>query len=519
MSRVTVLALRGVRKTFPGVIANDGIDLEVRDGEVHALLGENGAGKTTLMNILAGLYQPDAGMILLDGHPVRLSSPRDAYRHGIGMVHQSFKLVPSLTVIENTLLGLESAAGGAADAPPRAVAWRLDIENHRAPIAHTAARFNLSVDVDAPVWHLSVGEQQRVEIIRMLYRGVRIVIVDEPTAALTPSEAGGLLTTLRRMAQDGCSVIFVSHKLDEVMAVADRVSVIRHGRTVTTVPVGETNRRQLAALMMGEADDKARVAVHVGPRGRGPTVLSCEDLSVGGDHGRRAVHGLTLTVSAGEVVGIAGVAGNGQRELAEALVGLRPISGGTIRLEGRDVTRASVFARIQAGLRYLPADRLRVGAAPNLSVAENLVLKRFREPAFGSWMWQDRRAVGEHALRLMRTFTVTGGEPHTPVRLLSGGNLQKMLLARELTLTGSMIVAESPSRGLDIGATRFAHALLEEEAALGRGVLLVSEDADELLLLCDRIAVMSSGRLIGMLSRDTASRERLGLLMAGVPDA
>ncbi len=503
------VALSGIRKSFPGVRANDGVDLEVRDGEVHALLGENGAGKTTLTSILVGLYQPDAGTIRVDGRVVELRSPRDAYRHGIGMVHQHFRLVPSFTVAENVLLGL--AAG-------RRPGWRLRIRDHRVHVAEVARQFDLPVDVDAPVWQLSVGQQQRVEIVKMLYRGVRVLILDEPTAALTPQEARALFVTLRAMAAQGRAVVFISHKLDEVMSVADRISVMRRGRRVATLRPAETDPRRLAALMIGgdlEDAESPRAAPPTAPAASGPPALACEGLWVAGDHGRPAVRGVTLAVHAGETVGIAGVAGNGQRELAEALAGMRAVIRGRITLDGRDITTLPVRARIERGLGYLPGDRRRVGMAPDLSVAQNLALKSFRQPRFGSALWQDRGAVRREATRLMAEFRITGAGPDAPVGVLSGGNLQKVLLARELTLPGHALVAESPTRGLDVGATRFVHDALRAAARAGRAILLVSEDLDELLLLSDRVAVMFGGELMGVLAAASASREQLGLLMAG----
>ncbi len=508
-----LVSLRGIRKSFPGVVANDGADLEVAAGEVHALLGENGAGKTTLMNVLAGLYQPDAGEIRVAGRRVALRSPRDAYRHGIGMVHQHFRLVPSFTVAENILLGLEASHDGAGRP---AVGWRLRIRDHRAHIARVAQAFDLPVEVDAPVWQLSVGQQQRVEIVKMLYRGVRVLILDEPTTALTPQEAERLFATLRAMAARGQAIVFISHKLDEVMAVADRISVMRCGRRVATVRPADTSPRELATLMVGADLGEPRPRADPGARPTSASpVLACENLWVEGDRGLPAVRDLTLTVGGGETVGIAGVAGNGQRELAEALAGLRPVAGGRILLDGRDVTRAPARRRIGLGLRYLPGDRRRVGVAPDLTIAQNLILRAFQAPAFGSALWQDRAAIHAHARRLMAEFRITGGEPDSPVGLLSGGNLQRVLLARELTAQGRVLVAEGPTRGLDVAATRFVHEALRAEAREGRGVLLISEDLDELLLLCDRIAVMFGGELTGVLPREAATRERLGLLMAG----
>jgi simple sugar transport system ATP-binding protein len=368
------------------------------------------------------------------------------------------------------------------------------------------------------VWQLSVGQQQRVEIVKMLYRGVRLLILDEPTAALTPQEARALFVTLRAMAAQGRAVVFISHKLDEVMSVADRISVMRRGRRVATLRPAETDPRRLAALMIGgdAADaETPRAATRAAPAAPGPPALACEELWVIGDHGRPAVRGVTLAVHAGETVGIAGVAGNGQRELAEALAGLRGVTGGRILLDGREVTALPVRARIERGLGYLPGDRRRVGTASDLSVAQNLALKSFRQPRFGSALWQDRGAVRREASRLMAEFRITGAGPDAPVGVLSGGNLQKVLLARELTLPGRALVAESPTRGLDVGATHFVHDALRAAARAGRAVLLVSEDLDELLLLSDRVAVMFGGGLMGGIPAGSASREGLGLLMAG----
>jgi simple sugar transport system ATP-binding protein len=505
-----LLALAGIRKSFPGVAANDGVDLDLLAGEIHAVLGENGAGKTTLMNVLAGLYQPDAGSILLEGSPVQIRSPRDAYRHGIGMVHQNFRLVPSFTVAENVLLGLEPGATVGGQGP--GAGGRLRMSDHLPRIEELSRRFGLPVDVEAPVWQLSVGQQQRVEIVKMLYRGARILILDEPTAALTPLETDGLFATLRTMREAGRAIFFISHKLDEVLRSSDRISVMRRGRVVGTLRPAETDARRLANLMVGEAVEETRPAAHAAP---GAPVLECRDLRVLNDRGLEAVRGVSLAVRAGEVVGIAGVAGNGQQELAEALAGLRAVKDGAILLGGADVTRAAPRARIVGGLRYLPADRHGVAAAPNLSIADNLILKTFRDPAFGPPWWQDRAAILDHARRRMAEFNVLGGAPDAPIRLLSGGNLQKVLLARELTAGGTALVAQSPTRGLDVGATRFVHEALRRQARRGQGVLLISEDLDEILLLADRVGVMFAGQITGMLPAAEATREAVGLLMAG----
>ncbi len=507
-----LLALIGIRKTFPGIVANDDVHLDLRAGEIHALLGENGAGKTTLMNVLAGLYQPEAGTILLEGRPVQIRSPRDAYRHGIGMVHQHFRLVPSLTVAENILLGLDVERGSGVRGRGPGAGLLLRIKDHLPHIDALARRFNLPVEVAAPVWQLSLGQQQRVEIVKMLYRGARILILDEPTAALTPQETEGLFATLRSMREQGRAIFLISHKLGEVLEISDRISVMRRGRMVATLRPGETDVRGLANLMVGEALEEARPAGHGAP---GAPALECRGLHVRNDRALPAIRGVSLTVRAGEVVGLAGVAGNGQQELAQALAGLRPVDGGAIFLGGVEVTRLSPRARIARGLRYLPADRHGVAAAPNLSLADNLILKTFREPAFGSAWWQDRAAILAHAGRRMAAFNVVGGAADAPIRLLSGGNLQKALLARELTAGGTLLLAESPTRGVDVAATRFVHETLRRQARRGQGVLVISEDLDEILLLADRVGVMFAGQITGMLPAAEATREAVGLLMAG----
>lgn len=509
--------MRGIRKAFPGVVALDGVDFFAGAGEIHAILGQNGAGKTTLMNVLSGLYQPDEGVTLLHGEPVRFRAPRDALRAGIGMVHQHFKLVPSMTAVENVLLGLPQTDMTRRPWRARLRNWSASAFRHRSSVARLASQFNFPVDLDAPIRRLSIGEQQRVEIIKMLYRGVKVLILDEPTSALTPAETDRLFTMLRRMASAERTILLISHKLEEVTAVADRITVLRAGRRVATLRAAEATARDLAALIMGEA---------IGPRGQdssgsGPTqdadvALSCRDLWVGRDDGRWAVRGCTLDVRAGEIVGIAGVAGNGQRELLETIAGLRSAASGRILLGGRDVTGASIRARIEQGVSYLPADRLGVAAAPGLSVADNLLLKGFRSPACGSPFWLDRSAVERHARRLIEAFGVTGAEPGTSMRSLSGGNVQRVLLARELDRPGKAFIAESPARGLDIAASAHVHALLESHRRRGAAILLASEDVDELFLVCTRVGVMDRGELRGVWPRDQVSRLRLGALMSGV---
>ncbi len=492
--------MHDIRKAFPGVVANDGVTLRVRAGEVHALLGENGAGKTTLMNVLYGSHQPDGGEIRLRGRQVRVRSPRDALALGIGMVPQHFLLVRRHTVAENVALGLP---GVGFVAPARQV---------EASIGDLADRYGLRVDPRALVWQLSPSEQQRVEIIKALIRGATILILDEPTSVLTPQEAHGLFEVLRRMKREGHAVIFISHKLDEVAQIADRVTVMRRGRTVATLPVEATDKRALARLMVGR-DVEFRIARDACAPGE--EALCIQDLEAANDRGLPALRGVSLRVRRGEIVGISGVAGNGQRELVEVVTGLRPSTGGRVRVMGKDVTNLSARAVHGAGVAHIPEDRMRVGIVPGLSVAENLVLRDYRHPPFSRGPVMDRRAIGEFARRLIAEYEIMTPGPATPVRLLSGGNIQKLILSRELSGDPEVIVAAHPTSGLDVSATEQIHRLLLRRRLEGAAVLLVSEDLDEILALSDRVAVMLSGKIAGVVDAARCSREQIGLLMMG----
>ncbi|MBE2235074.1 MAG: ABC transporter ATP-binding protein [Anaerolinea sp.] len=514
--------MRGITKVFPGVIANENVDLEVRAGEIHALLGENGAGKSTLMNILAGLYRQDAGEIRLHGQLAQLHSPSDAIRLGVGMVHQHFKLVDSQTVAENVILGLKRPA------------FRLDMKRTAREIEELGARYKLAVDPGAYIWQLGVGEQQRVEILKTLYRNADILILDEPTAVLTPQESEELGQTLRRMIQEPATrghagnkaVIFITHKLDEVVRFSDRVTVLRGGKVEATIDTAGSSKADLARLMVGRTVvfqvEKPPFQPHVTPEQRQEVLFAVKDLHALNDKGLPALNGVSLEVHAGEILGIAGVAGNGQRELAQSITGLRKVNKGQVLvrcggIQGKlkEVTNHTPHQIIDDGLSYVPANRLGTGLAGNLPISANLILKDYRKEPLSHGPFLDRTSIGRFAERLIGAFQITTPSAERPVRLLSGGNLQKVILAREITAGKAMLVAVNPTRGLDVGATESVQRTLLEQRAQGAGVLLVSEDLDELLAICDRIAVMYEGRVMGVMPAQDANRDELGLMMAG----
>ena len=498
------VTLRGITKRFPGVVANDGVDFEAAQGEVHALLGENGAGKSTLSNILTGLYRPDEGEIELYGERVEFASPRDALDAGIGMVHQHFRLVEPFTVAENVALGDHRAEGRTFLMHPRR------IEEH---VAELSDRYGLAVDPRARIWQLSLGEQQRVEILKALYREAKILILDEPTAVLTPQEAEDLFATVRGMAAEGRTIIFISHKLHEVKAVADRVTVLRRGRTVATVAAADATPRSLAALMVGREIDVNRRRERAAEPGE--SMLELNDVWAMGDRGLPGLRGVTLRVRAGETVGIAGVAGNGQRELAEAVTGLRPVERGVVRVAGLALRGGSAREAIRAGVAHVPEDRLGTGVAPGLSIASNLVLKSHRDGGFAHGPLIRLRRISERAAALMKLYDVRASGPAVPARQLSGGNLQKVVLAREFSSDPRVLVAASPTRGLDVAAIETVHDYLHRAASDGVAVLLISEDLDEILALSDRIVVLYEGAVAGEVDAVDATPEGVGLLMAG----
>ena len=488
-------------------MANDHIDITVEPGEVHALLGENGAGKSTLSNIFTGLYRADAGHLEVDGVPVAFSSPRDAIDAGIGMVHQHFMLVPVFTVAENIALGAEKTHGGPAG-------W-LDRRRARREVVEVSQRYGLPVDPDALVENLPVGAQQRVEIVKALTRDVDLLILDEPTAVLTPQEAEGLFAVLRRMTDEGRSVVFISHKLDEVRAVADRVTVMRDGRSQGARAVAGTTTRELARLMVGR--DVLLGADHVprAPVASDQVRLALRGVSAMGDRGGAALAGVDLDVRAGEIVGVCGVAGNGQRELAEVIGGTRAATEGTVTIAGTPLRKADPRRAQRAGLALVPEDRLHTGLAPSLPVEDNLALVAYRRGPLSTGPFVRRSRIRARARDLIGEYDVRCPGPTTPTRVLSGGNVQKVLLARELSSDPQVLVAASPTRGLDVGAIESVRALIVQAAERGVGVLLLSEDLDEILSLSDRIAVIYEGRLVATVDRADADVEELGLLMGG----
>jgi simple sugar transport system ATP-binding protein len=508
VDHMNAVEMIGITKQFPGVKANDCVDFTLRSGEIHALLGENGAGKSTLMNILTGLYRPDAGRILVHGKPVSFHSPRTAIEHGIGMVHQHFMLVPSQTVTENILLGLDE---------PR---FRMQLPRYEKVVADLGEQYGLMVDPQAKIWQLSVGEQQRVEILKMLYRGASVLIMDEPTAVLAPQEISELFKTLRSMAEEDKSIVFISHKLDEVMAIADRITVLQKGKVSAAGLIAkEISKQELARLMVGREVLFQLEKVRQSP---GEVILSVEKIEAENDKGLIALRGVSLDVRAGEIVGLAGVAGNGQAELAEVITGLRPPTDGVVRVHGKTLignrTRRSqasgrVRSVIDAGVSHVPEDRTHVGSAPNLSITDNIILKSYREtPIAKGWSIDQIEATGR-AEDLREEYDIMAPSVETPARLLSGGNLQRLILAREISSEPALMIAMQPTRGLDVGAIEGVQRLLLAQRENGAAILLVSEELEELRTLSDRIYVIYEGEIMGEVSE--ADSETIGLMMTG----
>jgi len=493
--------MRGIVKRFPGVLANDNVNFACQVGEVHALLGENGAGKSTLMNVLAGLYRPDAGEIFISKQKVVFHSPQEAIAHGIGMVHQHFMLVPSNTVAENMVLGLNR---------PR---FLLNLSNIEDEVTALGEQYSLSVNPRAKIWELSVGEQQRVEVLKILFRGAKVLILDEPTAVLTPQEVDVLFRTLRDMTDRGHTIVFISHKLDEVVAIADRITVLRRGKvTAADVPAEGTTKPQLAQLMVGR---EVLFRVNKKKAQPGSLVLQVKNLNTDNDRGLPAVQDVSLQVRAGEIVGVAGVAGNGQRELAETLTGLRTAKSGQMWLGDLLLDNHTDWLELGRQLAHIPEDRSVYGCIPDLSVAENLILKRFSRPPIAAGWSLNAKAVRQNAERLVNVYQISTPTVDTPVRMLSGGNLQKVILARETSERPQLMIAVHPTRGLDIGATEAVHKLLVEQRDAGTAILLISEDLDELLSLSDRLIVMFEGQIVGEMPAEGADIHTIGLMMAG----
>ncbi len=497
--------MRGITKRFGDLVANDRIDLVVEPGEIHALLGENGAGKSTLMNVLYGLLQPDEGEILVNGAPVRFKSPGDAIAAGIGMVHQHFMLVPVFTVTENIMLGAEQTNAGPVGLLNRRIA--------RSHVVEVSKRYGLPVDPDATVEDLPVGVQQRVEIIKALVREVDLLILDEPTAVLTPQETDELLTVMRGLKAAGKSIVFITHKLKEVKAIADRITVVRRGQVVGTAQP-DASEDSLAALMVGRS---VRLTVDKAPARPGDAVLSVRGLRVYDDRGQAAVDGVDLEVRAGEVLGIAGVQGNGQTELVEAIMGLRPVAAGEVELAGENIAARSTRDTLRAGVGYIPEDRTVDGLVSDFTVAENLVLDGYDRAPYAAGLALRPAAIAQAAKDLIGEFDIRTSSEETPVGTLSGGNQQKVIVARELGRDLRMVVAAQPTRGVDVGSTEFIHERVIRERDEGAGILLVSSELDEVLGLADRVAVMYRGRILATLPAG-ASREQVGLLMAGITE-
>jgi simple sugar transport system ATP-binding protein len=501
-----VLELRGITKKFGPVVANDRVDFDLYPGEVHALLGENGAGKSTLMSVLYGLYSPTSGEILVDGEQVDIHSPNDAIALGIGMVHQHFMFIPVMTIAENIVLGNEPVKAGAS----RALGV-LDRRATRKRVQELSDTYGLAVDPDARIEDVTVGMQQRVEILRALYRNARILVLDEPTAVLTAQEITELTTVLRRLKENGTAIIFISHKLGEVLEIADRITVLRRGKSMGTVPREGATEQSLARMVVGR---DVIFRVEKGDAEPGDPILTVQDLHVIDDRGLEAVRGATLTVRSGEIVALAGVDGNGQSELVQAITGIRAPAGGTIEVDGVDITGRGVRVAEAAGIGHIAEDRHRVGLVLPFTLAENLGLRRYRRPPLSRRGWLNPAAFRALAERLLGAFDVRGGHAETRATSLSGGNQQKLCIAREIDCDPKLLVAHQPTRGLDVGAIEFVHRQLIEQRDAGKGVLLVSLESEEVRSLADRILVIYEGRIVAEFPPD-ASEEELGIAMTG----
>lgn len=501
-----IIEMINIRKEFPGIIANDNITLQVKLGEIHALLGENGAGKSTLMSVLFGLYQPESGEIKVRGEKVNIDNPNVANELGIGMVHQHFKLVHNFTVTENIILGQEPTEG-----------MKINIEKAAKEIKNLSELYGLEVDPYAKIEDITVGMQQRVEILKMLYRNAEILIFDEPTAALTPHEIMELMEIMKKLVKEGKSIILITHKLKEIKEVADRCTIIRRGKYVDTVDVDTTSEEKLASLMVGR---EVSFEVEKGPADPGNVVLSISNLIVEDSRGLKAVNGLDLEIREGEILGIAGVDGNGQAELLEAISGLRKVESGKIELLGKDITNLSIRSRTETGIGHIPQDRHRYGLVLDFRLAENMVLQTYYMNPYSQNGLLNNKAINNKALKLINEFDVRSGQGiETKARAMSGGNQQKAIIAREVDRSPALLIAGQPTRGLDVGAIEFIHKKLVEERDKGRAVLLVSFELDEIMNVSDRIAVIFEGKIVDVVNAQNATENQLGLMMAGAnPD-
>ena len=504
MEQTYAIEMLNITKRFPGIVANDNITLQLKKGEIHALLGENGAGKSTLMSVLFGLYRPEEGVIKKDGQVVEIKDPNDANALGIGMVHQHFKLVECFTVLDNIIMGVEPCKHGF-----------LQKAEAREKVMDLSEKYGLHVDPDALVEDITVGMQQRTEILKMLYRDNEILIFDEPTAVLTPQEIEELMQIMRNLAAEGKSILFISHKLNEIMAVADRCSVLRKGKYIGTVDIKDTTREELSRMMVGR---DVEFVVHKEPARPGKTILEVEDMTVASkSHSNNAVKNVSFNVRAGEIVCIAGIDGNGQTELVYGLTGLEPLKGGKITLEGQDITRAPIRKRNTMGVSHIPEDRHKHGLVLDYTLEDNMVLQRYFEPEFVSKAgFLKRKAIRDYAERLIGQYDVRSGQgPVTIARSMSGGNQQKAIVAREIDKDPELLIAVQPTRGLDVGAIEYIHKQIVAQRDAGKGVLLVSLELDEVMALSDRILVMYEGEIVGELDPKTTTVEELGLYMAG----
>ncbi len=500
--QIQEMRMEGIVKKFPGVLANDHVDFDVHTGEIHALLGENGAGKSTLMRQLYGLYRPNEGKIFIDGKEVSFHSPQDAIASGIGMIHQHFMLIPSLTVIENVALGLKSSRGPI-----------LDLDRVEKKLVEISEKYHLLVDPHAYVWQLAVGEQQRVEILKALYRGADLLILDEPTAVLTPQEVDELFITLRQMTKDGHALIFISHKLHEVVDISDRITVLRDGKVVGSLKNEGVTKTELAQMMVGRP---VILQYTKAKQKSGDVRLKVENLSVAGDRGKDALNNISFEVCSGEILGLAGVSGNGQRELAQALNGLRPIRQGKVFLNGKDVTNTSPNQHILAGQSFIPEERMKDGAVKDFSVSDNIILQDHNRAPYSHGTFLDFKLIDKKTSELVEQYNVKTPSNNTPLKNLSGGNIQKLILARELSREPSVLIAAQPTRGVDIGASEYIHQCLLAQRERGTATLLISEDLDEIRALSDRIAVIYEGEIVGIVDGACATTEELGLMMAGI---